>query len=112
MLGGQTGDGVLYVNERPVEYYNVSGLSFGFQAGGQAYSQVLMFMTPEVLERFRNSTGFELGVDGGVTVVNADLAGKINTSNLQNDIVAFVFGASGLAGGVAVDGIKYTKKDL
>jgi lipid-binding SYLF domain-containing protein len=112
IVGGETGDGVLFVNEKPLEYYDVSGLSVGFQAGGQAYSQVLMFMTPEVLERFRNAAGFELGADAGVTVVDADVAGAMNTSNLQNDIVAFVFGASGLAGGVAVDGTKYTKKDL
>ncbi len=112
VVGGETGDGVLYVNQQPLEYYDVSGLSFGFQAGGQAYSQVLMFMSPEVLEKFRSSNGFEVGVDGGVTVIDADVGTKINTSNLQNDIVAFVFGSSGLAGGVALDGTKYTKKDL
>lgn len=112
LVGGQTGDGVLYVNERPLEYYDVSGLSFGFQAGGQNYSQVLMFMSPEVLEKFRSGAGFEVGVDGGVTVIDADVAGSIDTSNLQDDIVAFVFGSSGLAGGVALDGTKYTKKDL
>ncbi len=112
VVGAQTGDGVLFVDDQPVGYYNTSGLSFGLQAGGQAYSQVMMFMTPEALENFRNSAGFEVGVDGGVTVVEAGAAGTLNTSNLQNDIVAFVFSGQGLAGGVALDGAKYTKKDL
>ncbi len=112
VVGGQTGDGVLFVDNQPVAYYDVSGLSFGFQAGGQAYSQVLMFMTPEALAKFRDGAGFEVGVDGGVTVVDADLATRLNTNNLQNDIVAFIFSGSGLAGGVALDGTKYTKKDL
>ena len=112
LVGGQTGDGVLYVNERPLEYYDISGLSFGFQAGGQNYSQVLMFMTPAALEKFRSGGGFEVGVDGGVTVIDADMAAQVNSSNLQTDIVAFIFGSSGLAGGVALDGTKYTKKDL
>lgn len=112
VVGAQTGDGVLFINDQPAGYYNTSGLSFGLQAGGQAYSQVLMFMTPETLANFRNSSGFEVGVDGGVTVVQAGAAGSLNTNNLQNDIVAFVFSGTGLAGGVALDGAKYTKKDL
>ncbi len=87
-------------------------MSVGFQAGGQAFSQVLMFMTPETLANFRDSAGFEVGVDGGVTVIDADMAASLNTNNLQNNIVAFIFSGSGLAGGVALDGTKYTKKDL
>jgi lipid-binding SYLF domain-containing protein len=112
IVGAQSGDGVLFVNDQASGYYNASGMSFGFQAGGQAYSQVLMFMTPEQLDKFRNSSGFQVGVDGGVTVISADMAAGVNTNNLQTDIVAFVFGAEGLAGGVALDGTKYTKKDL
>jgi lipid-binding SYLF domain-containing protein len=112
IVGAQSGDGVLYVNEEPYEYYDASGMSFGFQAGGQNYSQVLMFMTPEALERFRSRRGFEVGVDGGVTVVNADMEMGLDTSKLRTDIVAFVYGSSGLAAGVALDGTKYTKKDL
>ena len=112
VVGGQTGDGVLFVDNKPAGYYDVSGLSFGFQAGGQAYSQVLMFLTQEALDKFRSGAGFEVGVDGGVTVIDADMAKSINTSNLKNDIVAFIYSSSGLAGGVALDGTKYTKKSL
>lgn len=112
VVGAQTGDGVLFIDGAPVEYYDTSGLSFGLQAGGQAYSQTLMFLTPEALQKFRSSAGFEVGVDGGVTVVDANTAGTLDTNNLRHDIVAFVYSGSGLAAGVALDGTKYTKKDL
>ena len=112
LVGAETGNGVMFFNGRPQEYYNTSGISFGFQAGAKAYSQVIMFMTADALTRFRSSEGFEVGVDGSITVIDADMAKSLDTNNLQDDIVAFIFSSEGLAGGVALDGTKYTRKDL
>lgn len=112
VVGAETGDGVLLVGGDPVAYYNTSAVSVGFQAGAQAYSQVLMFMTADALSRFRNSAGFEIGVDGEVTVIDAGVNAEVDSSNLQTDIVAFLFGSEGLMGGVSIEGSKFTPKDL
>jgi lipid-binding SYLF domain-containing protein len=112
IIGGLTGDGVLRVGGNTVGYDDTTAVTFGFQAGGQAFSQVLMFLDPAALETFRNSKGFEVGVDANVTVLGAGGAVNADISNLKDPIVAFVFGESGLMGAATIDGTTYTKKDL
>src|SRR5690606_20831880 len=56
-LGGEYGEGSLLVNGTPVQYYRVASASLGFQIGGQARAQVLMFMTAAALADFRASDG-------------------------------------------------------
>jgi len=68
-LGGAVGEGVLLINGEPVQYYRTTGLSFGFQLGGQARSEVILFMTPDALQGFRESNGWQAGVDGSVAVI-------------------------------------------
>ena len=56
-IGGEAGQGSLLVNGQPVQYYRTTAASFGFQLGGQAKSEVIMFMTQAALEEFRASDG-------------------------------------------------------
>lgn len=112
IIGALTGDGVLRVGDDSVGYYNATAVTFGFQAGGQAFSQVLMFLEPAALEKFQNSKGFEVGVDASVAVLSAGETINVDTSTIEDPIVAFVFGESGLMAAATIDGTKYTKKDL
>src|SRR5271170_66902 len=49
VFGGETGNGVLFVNGRPEGYYNLTGGSWGLQLGGQDFSYALFFMTDSAL---------------------------------------------------------------
>ena len=110
IVGGATGNGVLRVGGESVAYYNMSAASFGFQAGVQTYNQVLMFMNPESLQQFRDSYGWEAGVEASVAVVQAGASGDINVSDLlKEDVVGFVFGEAGLMAGATIEGSKYTR---
>ncbi len=111
-VGAETGDGVLRVGDEAVGYYNTSAVSVGLQAGGQSYSQVLMFLDDAALQKFRNSAGFEVGVDGSIAVLSIGETGRIDTTNIKAPIVAFNFGESGLMAAANIEGSKYTKKDL
>ena len=111
-VGGESGDGVLRVGGKPVGYYNTSGASVGFQAGIQSYSQVLMFLTDEALAGFRDSSGWEAGVDGSVAVLQSGASGKLDTTNIADPVVGYVFGEQGLMADAAIEGSKYTRLDL
>jgi lipid-binding SYLF domain-containing protein len=102
-VGAETGDGVLRTGGESVAYYNTSSASIGLQAGAQSYSQVLMFLTDEALAGFRDSAGWEAGVDG---------SGEIDTTNIADPVVGFVFGDEGLMADAAIEGSKYTRLDL
>ncbi len=111
-VGGETGDGVLRVGGKSVAYYNTSGASIGLQIGAQSYSQVLMFLTDDALARFRDSSGWQAGVDGSVAVLKTGASGKIDTTNISDPVVGFVFGQEGLMADATIEGSKYTKLDL
>jgi len=82
---------------------------FGFQIGAQQYSIVMVFLNDDALQKFRDSKGWEAGVDGSVAVAEWGVGDDINTKNFKDPIVAFVFGNKGLMAGVSIEGSKITK---
>ncbi len=109
IIGGQFGDGVMFKGGVPVDYYQVSGGSFGLQAGAQTTSQAYFFTTPEALQTFENTAGWEVGAGLDIAVASVGTSGQINTSTLQEPVVVFIYGQSGLMAGVQVEGQKITK---
>ena len=108
-IGGQYGEGALRVNGETVNYYNIAGASFGFQFGAQSKSMILLFMTNEALSDFRNSAGWEAGVDGSVALANLGAGGALDSNTLQQPIIGFVFGNKGLMVDISLKGSKITK---
>ncbi|MGF1562358.1 MAG: YSC84-related protein [Geminicoccaceae bacterium] len=109
-IGAATGNGVLRVDGESVAYYNMTAANIGFQIGAQTFSQVLMFMNDAALENFQNSPNFEAGVEANVAVVQAGATGDIKIADLLNqDVVAFIFGETGLMAGATIEGSKYTR---
>ncbi|HET9067159.1 MAG TPA: lipid-binding SYLF domain-containing protein [Amaricoccus sp.] len=108
-LGGQYGEGALRQDDATVGYYSIASASFGFQIGAQAYAEALFFMTPESLEYFRRSKGFEVGADANVAVVNQGVAVDATTSTITQPIVAIVFSQQGLMAGATLEGSKISR---
>lgn len=108
-LGGEYGEGSLQVGGSPVQYYRVAGASVGFQIGGQARAQVLMFMTDESLAAFRASNGWEVGVDGSVAVVEFGVGEDLTSRSAQEPIIGFVFGNKGLMYNLSLEGTRFWK---
>jgi lipid-binding SYLF domain-containing protein len=110
-VGGEYGEGSLLVGGAPIQYYRVAGASVGFQIGGQARAQVLMFMTDEALNGFRNSNGWEVGVDGSVAVVEFGVGEDLSSYSGQEPIIGFVFGNKGLMYNLSLEGSRFWKID-
>ena len=108
-VGGSYGEGVLFVDGRAAEFYSIGSGSLGLTLGAQSFSQVLMFMTDEALQKFRTSKGWEAGVDGSVVAIKEGAAGSIDTTTAQDPIVGFIFGQSGLMFDASFSGAKYTR---
>ena len=59
VFGGAYGRGVVYERGQLIGYADVTQASFGLQAGGQTYSELIVFENKDALERFKlNSIDF------------------------------------------------------
>jgi lipid-binding SYLF domain-containing protein len=110
-IGGSYGEGALIVDDRTEGYYSTAAASIGLQLGGETYSQIIMFTTPEALADFRNSSGWEAGANAKVAMIDQGKAADVNSLIADNPVVAFIFGQKGLMGDLSVQGSKITKLD-
>ena len=108
-VGGEYGQGALRVGGETVAYYSTASASIGFQLGAQARRQMIVFLDPEALEKFRLSDGWEVGVDASVAVVTIDAGGSIDATQLNQPIVAFVFDSKGLMYNLSLEGSKISQ---
>jgi lipid-binding SYLF domain-containing protein len=110
-IGGEYGEGVLRIGGKTVAYYSTAAASIGLQLGVQKKSVIIVFLTKEALSKFSRSDGWEVGVDGSVALIKVGAGGSIDTTNLKDPIVAFVFGQKGLMYNLTLEGSKFTKLD-
>lgn len=109
VVAAEHGDGVLRVNGQPQGYYSTTSGSIGFQAGAQSKAVVILFMTQDALDQFRNSNGWTVGANATVAVANVGANGTVDTSTFREPVVAFVMTNAGLMAGVSLEGTKIVK---
>ena len=110
-IGAETGEGVLRVGGSTVAYYRTTSGSFGLQLGAQAKSIVVAFLTREALDKFRNSEGWKVGVDGSVALIDVGAGNTIDSNNIKDPVVGFIFGSKGLMYNLTLEGTKFSKLD-
>lgn len=108
-VGGEYGQGALRIGGKTVGYYSTASASIGFQLGAQARTQILVFLDQAALEKFRYSDGWEVGVDGSVAVVTLGAGGTVDTANLNQPIIAFIFNNKGLMYNLSLEGSKISQ---
>jgi lipid-binding SYLF domain-containing protein len=112
IVGAEYGQGTMRIGGKTVEYYSMGSGSLGLQFGGQSKDIIIAFNSSEALKKFRQSNGWEAGVDGGVTVISAGESGGRITAQYDEPIVAYVFDAKGLMVDVSLKGAKFNKLDM
>ena len=112
IVGAEHGRGVLRVGGQNSGYYTTSAGSIGLQAGAQSRAVVILFMTQEALNDFRNSSGWTAGVDATVAVATVGANGRVDTSTINEPVVAFALTNAGLMAGVSIEGAKIERIDL
>ncbi len=108
-IGGEYGEGALRVGGRTVDYYSTAAASIGFQLGGQVKSIIILFMQDEALQKFRDSEGWKVGVDGSIALVDIGAGRELSTQTIKDPIVAFIFDQKGLMYNLTLEGSKFTK---
>lgn len=108
-IGGEYGEGALRINGKTMDYYSTVAASIGFQLGAQAKSVVVVFLQKSALQAFRDSSGWKAGVDGSVALVEWGAGEDINSMDIKDPIVGFVFGNKGLMYNLTLEGSKFTK---
>ncbi len=106
---GQFGEGVLQVEGKNVQYYSLVSGSLGYQIGAERYDMVIIFMTDDMLNKFRKSEGWEAGVDAEVTLIAVGADVSVETLRSQHPVAGFVFDQKGLMAGVSFKGAKFTR---
>jgi lipid-binding SYLF domain-containing protein len=108
-VGGQYGEGALRIGGKTVEYYSIAAGSAGFQIGAQKMNLILVFMQDEALKKFRASSGWKAGVDASVAFVDVGAEKSLDTTNIKDPIVGFLFGQKGLMAAATIEGSKFSK---
>jgi lipid-binding SYLF domain-containing protein len=108
-VGGEYGEGALRIAGKTADYYSTAAGSVGLQAGGQVKTVFVVFLQADALKSFQESEGWKAGVDGSVALVTLGAGGAIDTTNLKDPIVGFIFGQKGLMYNLTFEGSKFTK---
>lgn len=82
-IGSEYWQGALIIGDEIVDYYHIKSASFGFQIGIQKRIVILAFMSDESLRKFRNSKGWEVGIDGSVSLINVGAGKDLSTINTK-----------------------------
>ena len=112
IVGGEYGKGAMRIGGKTVDYYRMISGSVGFQIGGQAKDVIIAFMSSDALNKFRNSKGWEAGIDGNIALITVGAGESATTAMGKNPIVAFVFDVKGLIADMSLKGAKFTKLDM
>ncbi len=102
-IGGARGKGVLYEGEAVTAVITLTQLSFGFQWGGQAYSEMIFFEDAATLENFKRGN-FELNAQASAVAVTA---GASVDAAFNGGMAIFTHAKGGLMYEAAVGGQKF-----
>jgi len=105
-VGGQYGEGSLLIDGKPEAYYATAGATFGLQLGAQYKTEMILFMTEEALNGFRNRPGWEIGVDSSVALVETSTGGHVDLKKIADPVVGFIFSNEGLMYNLTLEGSK------
>jgi lipid-binding SYLF domain-containing protein len=78
-VGAAHGNGRVYATGKHVGDTSMTQVSVGFQAGGQAYSEIIFFEDKRAFDEF-TSGNFEFSADAGAVVITAAASGSASTT--------------------------------
>ena len=102
-VGGARGKGILYEGGAPTAVVTLTQLSFGFQGGGQAYSEFIFFEDAATLENFKHGN-FELNAQASAVAIKS---GASADAAFVNGMAIFTQAKGGLMYEAAVGGQKF-----
>ena len=113
IVGVEGGKCVMRVGGKTVDYYTNRAGKFGWLAGIQWYSLILVFNDQATLDKFRSGErDWEVGVDASVAIAKVGASGSLDTTNLKEPVVAYTFGEKGLMADLSLEGAVFKKLEV
>src|SRR5690606_7405714 len=103
ILGGASGNGVVYENGKKIGMADLKKVDVGCQGGGQALVEVIFFETDEALERFK---GGEYTITGDLSAVVVE-SGASENANYSDGVMVFTMPKAGLMADASVGGQRF-----
>jgi lipid-binding SYLF domain-containing protein len=103
IVGGASGNGVVYQKGSPIGMTSMKKVSVGLQAGGQAVIQVIFFETDAALEKFK-SGNYEFAAEASAVIADE---GKSENANYSDGVMVFASPKAGLMADASVGGQKF-----
>jgi lipid-binding SYLF domain-containing protein len=102
-IGGAAGNGTVYEHNKIVGMAKLTQVSVGFQAGVQAYREVIFFESKKDLDRFKESR-FEFSAQASAVAVTAGASANVKYTD---GVMVFTMLKGGLMYEAAVGGQKF-----
>lgn len=106
IIGGASGNGVLYEKGKAVGMADLKKLDIGIQAGGQSSSEVIFFETQDALNEFK-AGNYAISAEASAIAVKSGVA---ENANYNDGVVIFTYPKKGLMADVSVGGQKFSYK--
>jgi lipid-binding SYLF domain-containing protein len=107
-VGGAYGHGEVYENGKMIGYADLTQASIGLQAGGQAYSEVIVFENQESLNKFKNNK-LEFSANASAVALKS---GASAAARFENGVAVFVKPKGGLMFEASIGGQKFNFKPI
>lgn len=107
-IGGATGNGAVFENGRLVGMAKMTQLTLGFQAGGQAYREVIFFESKKDLDNFKENN-LAFSAQASAIIATEGASGNVK---YDNGVMIFTHPKAGLMYEASVGGQKFTFRRL
>ena len=103
-VGGASGKGIVYQDQKAIGVADLKQLSIGFQAGGQAIIELIFFETEDDLNNFKLSE-FQFSAEASAVALKSGIA---LAAKYTDGVAVFALPKAGLMAGAAVGGQRFT----
>ena len=105
-IGGARGNGEVFEDGKVIGSTTVTQLSFGFQLGGQAFSQIIFFQNKRDLDRFTDGN-FEFGASASAALITEGANASVDYTK---GVAVMTFSKGGLMYEASIGGQIFTFK--
>jgi lipid-binding SYLF domain-containing protein len=108
IAGGAYGRGMLFEKGQPVGYCSLTQATVGLAAGGQAYTEIIFFETPEAVNKFK-AGDLTFAAQASAVAVKA---GASANAKYADNVLVFTLGEAGLMVEASIGGQKFNFQPL
>ena len=103
IVGGASGNGIVYEDGNAIGKADLKKLNVGLQAGGQAIIEVIFFETPTDLQRFENNS-FEFSAETSAVALKSGISFN---AKYKDGVAVFALPKAGLMADATVGGQRF-----